>query len=1317
MLSSTSPLSTTIIGGGETELKNASQSQSNRNSSHSNHAQQSPKVTSVYNGRRKSSLSYQQHLQLVTAAGVDGIIASSGCSKSSLSDYNINGGSCSSPNHHYSNAAHSNETPNYMQHHQHHHHAKLSLHPIDRYDETLTCCLPPPSPAPTSDRFVMGIPSPTNSPVAGAIGSSNSLHHHNHNHSHIHNHFSNFGESSTASVAAISSTLNLTQQQQQSLSSPSSASTISTASSGGSGTGVTGNDSAEIGGGNSQQHQQLTAALSNVAGLMLSQKYSSSANSVSTLQRSISPNSRIRMSDRFREQLTPKCQLEHAAGSSTSGSSSLSSSSSSRFVTSSHFLTQNASLVTSGDAYSYLSSAVHTPVKRYVPTPPPPTELYTADISMSIQQPLPPAGVASQSSSSSHQQLPHSLQQQQHSTAGIINTLPYRFRMKCCAESTHQQQLPHTTPPLTNQNMHDHRGNMVAAVDYYATSPRTRLSYKSNGSGGNSGVVGGSTTNSCNGKDSPLGMMISEPQQQLSINAQAKSCNSSIASSSTSSSSATSGNSSAVSPVMVGTNSRPALRSSCMTMNDYVSRTPSIEYINTTTSTNSSNMLTSGGAGRVMTPVNVLSALDSINSSGGNTGVGINLGTTGTCLHCNTMRRTTGVHQTTQTTGPISPVPTQQQQQLLSSNGIYSNSNHPNLELTSSAASTTSTSESHISPLSPLSQKIEQEKAAVDSCQEQNIQQQQQSQLYQQQHYPQQHQRQQHQQRQILSSQQNMIERNNIINVQQQQQQQQHQQSVDNHQLSQLATQDQQHYHQQQQSPQLQQHQPSLPLQQQQRYSRKQRINQYFRKEIGKFFGVDIQSESEERAKWYGRQRRLALRRFGVLKLDNEISTAVGGISSNDDSAGRYVTDGGGGGVARSYRRNGNGHGHGNNHHHHHNYHHASERPDILPAQDAGGRKANERQLGGGRKHLGNRHSSHYINADFHMDDHVERKASVPSMFISGLGYIIQTLNKRQTRTRRQWSRSFAPAHVTNINGGENPSDICEGLTTLQEEEVFFDSPGNDPQNHSMANGNGVIVSDSSATSISPANGGGGVLGGVRATTSGANSKLIEHQRQLYMGERVHGWRTSAIIGMHSVDQSLAPQQQQQQHAVSVVQQQPNQQQQQLRNRTRCNRIASQILDGVLENSRRPLAKRVKLFSINDLDDRNDHRPFFTYWINTVQILVLFLSLICYGIGPIGFGVEQKTGQVLVTSLSLQTVQHQEQRNVWIGPRNSDLVHMGAKFATCMRRDLKIMDVLLKTRRQERETACCIRNDDSGCVQSSQADCSVRGLFPTVCMI
>lgn len=39
---------------------------------------------------------------------------------------------------------------------------RLSVHQADMYDaEMTTCCLPPPSPAPNSDRFIMGIPSPS----------------------------------------------------------------------------------------------------------------------------------------------------------------------------------------------------------------------------------------------------------------------------------------------------------------------------------------------------------------------------------------------------------------------------------------------------------------------------------------------------------------------------------------------------------------------------------------------------------------------------------------------------------------------------------------------------------------------------------------------------------------------------------------------------------------------------------------------------------------------------------------------------------------------------------------------------------------------------------------------------------------------------------------------------------------------------------------------------------------------------------------------------------------------------------------------------
>lgn len=351
----------------------------------------------------------------------------------------------------------------------------------------------------------------------------------------------------------------------------------------------------------------------------------------------------------------------------------------------------------------------------------------------------------------------------------------------------------------------------------------------------------------------------------------------------------------------------------------------------------------------------------------------------------------------------------------------------------------------------------------------------------------------------------------------------------------------------------------------------------------------------------------------------------------------------------------------------------------------------------------------HY-NVDFLVGDYIERKASVASMLMQSYSFIKQAFNKRQPsrHKRRQWSRSFAPAHVQyhmNNSSHDKSNEFYEGLSALQEDEVFFDSPP------------GVETCGVVGSASNIANNSNNIITNVSTSSVNSTLRVTSVERQLLIGgeRNQQGWRTSNIIGQ--TDGSITVHQPILVHASAEQQishqQQHSIQQQQLHG-IRGNRISAQLLDGVLENSQRPVARRVKLFCANDLDDRTDHRPFFTYWINTVQIIVLFFSLLCYGFGPIGFGVEQKTGQVLVTSLSLQTVQHSEQRNVWIGPRNQDLVHMGAKFATCMRRDVKIIDVVMKTRRQERETACCIRNDDSGCVQSSQADCSVRGLFPTV---
>jgi hypothetical protein len=76
-------------------------------------------------------------------------------------------------------------------------------------------------------------------------------------------------------------------------------------------------------------------------------------------------------------------------------------------------------------------------------------------------------------------------------------------------------------------------------------------------------------------------------------------------------------------------------------------------------------------------------------------------------------------------------------------------------------------------------------------------------------------------------------------------------------------------------------------------------------------------------------------------------------------------------------------------------------------------------------------------------------------------------------------------------------------------------------------------------------------------------------------------------------------------------------------------------------------------------------------------------------------------------NLAIEKVSYYEKDNLWIGPRQADLIHMGAKYSPCMRKDENIEAAIRMDRDKERETACCVNNDGSGCVQSSEEQCSV----------
>lgn len=48
----------------------------------------------------------------------------------------------------------------------------------------------------------------------------------------------------------------------------------------------------------------------------------------------------------------------------------------------------------------------------------------------------------------------------------------------------------------------------------------------------------------------------------------------------------------------------------------------------------------------------------------------------------------------------------------------------------------------------------------------------------------------------------------------------------------------------------------------------------------------------------------------------------------------------------------------------------------------------------------------------------------------------------------------------------------------------------------------------------------------------------------------------------------------------------------------------------------------------SQLDSFEDHRPYFTYWTCTVQVLIMLIALITYGLGPIGFNLHRRSGSV-----------------------------------------------------------------------------------------
>ena len=77
-----------------------------------------------------------------------------------------------------------------------------------------------------------------------------------------------------------------------------------------------------------------------------------------------------------------------------------------------------------------------------------------------------------------------------------------------------------------------------------------------------------------------------------------------------------------------------------------------------------------------------------------------------------------------------------------------------------------------------------------------------------------------------------------------------------------------------------------------------------------------------------------------------------------------------------------------------------------------------------------------------------------------------------------------------------------------------------------------------------------------------------------------------------------------------------------------------------------------------------------------VDTLVLIAALCSFSFAPMGTTYKPIKKPLLRHNLAYETVTHMQQENFWMGPEYQALIHLGAKYAPCMRRDVAIMKMV-----------------------------------------
>uniref|UniRef100_A0A5K3FLL8 Rhomboid domain-containing protein n=1 Tax=Mesocestoides corti TaxID=53468 RepID=A0A5K3FLL8_MESCO len=126
------------------------------------------------------------------------------------------------------------------------------------------------------------------------------------------------------------------------------------------------------------------------------------------------------------------------------------------------------------------------------------------------------------------------------------------------------------------------------------------------------------------------------------------------------------------------------------------------------------------------------------------------------------------------------------------------------------------------------------------------------------------------------------------------------------------------------------------------------------------------------------------------------------------------------------------------------------------------------------------------------------------------------------------------------------------------------------------------------------------------------------------------------------------------------------------------------------------------------VDNLSDYRPYFTYMLCFIHVLVMVFACSGYGFAPIGINLERLvTKQLMMPSLDTENVCRIQDENIWIGPQQADLIRMGARFSPCMRFDETLNKVVVEAQKNwDRRSGCCIRSEDGICYQTSRLFCS-----------